>query len=107
MCRKLDVVDFRSLLRIDDRQSAGAVADNEIARAGSDADIVGVAAQRKAAGGCQILAAEKPHRAVAGAGDRHEIRLLRVADALRLAKPCDLLDPLPAGEIDGLEAAIA
>src|SRR6516165_1166454 len=107
MCRKLDVVDFRSLLRIDDRQSAGAVADNEIARAGIDADIVGVAAQRKAAGGCQILAAEKPHRAVAGAGDRHEIRLLRIAHALRLAEPGAPLDLAPAREVHDFEAAVA
>ena len=104
---ELDVADFRFFLGIDDRQPTTAVADNDIAGARINADIVGVTAQREAAGGCQILAAEKPHRTITGAGDDHEIRFLRVSYALRLAEPCDLLDPVPAREIHDFESAVA
>ena len=75
--------------------------------AGIDPDIVGITAQREAARGREILAAEKPHRAIAGAGDDHDIRFLRIGDTLWLAEPGDLLDPVPAREIHDIEAVIA
>jgi len=103
---ELDVADFRSFLRIDDCEPTAAVADNDIAGARINADIVSVVAQREAAGGREVFAAEKPHRTIAGARDNHEIRFLNIANALRLVEPRDLLDPSPACKIHDIEGAV-
>src|SRR5215470_519409 len=104
---ELDVADLRSFLGIDDRQPATAVTDNDIAGTWIDANIVGVTAQRQAAGGCQILTAVKAYRTIAAAGDGLEIRSRRIANALRLTEPGHLLDPMPSCEIDDLESTVA
>ena len=97
---------FDFFFGVDDRQPATAVADNGIAGARINTDIVGVITQRQAPGGREILAAEKTHRAIAGAGDGHEIRFLGIAHALRLAQSRDLLDPAPGREIHDIESAV-
>ena len=107
VCRELDVTDFRSFPGIDDRQPAAAVADEKVACSGIDSDIVGVTAKREVAGGRKILAAEKPHRTIAGAGDDHEIRFLSIGYTLRLVELGDLLDAVAAREIHDIEATVA
>jgi len=86
MCGELDIADFRSFPGIDERQPTAAVADDDIPGAPVYADIVGVTAQREAAGEREIFAAEKPDRAIAGAGESHEIRFLRIAHRRRPAR---------------------
>ena len=104
---ELHVADLRFFLGIDDCQPATAVTDNDIAGARIDANIVGVTAQHQAAGRREILTAVKAYRTIAGAGDGHEIRSRRIANALRLVEPGHLLDPMPLCEIDDLESTVA
>ena len=103
---EFDVADLRFCSGIDDREAAAPVPDDQMAAARIHSDIVGVVAQREAAGRREVVAPEEPYRAVAGAGDDDQIRLLRIGDALRLVELGDLLEPPSARNIHDIERAV-
>ena len=84
MSLKLDGAGLGATHRVDDRQTAIAIADDDMAAARIDADIVSIVTQIDCAERSQIRSPKHPHGAVAGIGDQDKIGPDRVADPLRL-----------------------
>lgn len=93
--------------RIDDRECALAIADQHAITRHVHAHIVSILAEFDAADRRKILAAQRPHRAVAAIRHIDAVGKGDVGDALRLAEAADRAQHFPSRQADDTEAVVA
>jgi hypothetical protein len=107
MSLKWDGADLGTSHRVDYRQAAIAIADDDVSIAGIDANIIRVLVQVDPTESCEIRGPEEPHGAITGIRNENEIGLIRIRRALRLTETMYPLEQLPGSEIGDLDGIIS
>ena len=101
------VADLGARCRIDDGQTAIAIADDQLAVARIDANIIGVAAQTRAADRRTIHRTEKSHGAIAGIRGGNQIFVVRIGDALWIIEATDVRQRPAVAEINDFDGVVS